>query len=145
MEIKFKKLHDIATIPHFATDDAAGMDLRAIENMTLMRGEHALVKTGIAVEIPHGFVGLVCPRSGLALNRGVTVLNAPGIIDSDYRGDVGVILINHNSDVYNITAGDRIAQLLIMPVCNAANSSISIVDELSDTTRSAGGFGSTGI
>lgn len=144
MEIKFKRLNALATIPSFATSDAAGMDLCALEDTMILPGMRVLVKTGVAVEIPRGFVGLVCPRSGLALKRGLTVLNAPGIIDSDYRGDVGVILINHNAVTEQIVAGDRIAQLVVMRVYNASNSTISVVVELSDSVRDAGGFGSTG-
>lgn len=144
MEIKFKRLNALATVPSFATNDAAGMDLCALESVLIAPGEWNLIKTGIAVEIPQGFVGLVCPRSGNALKRGLTVLNTPGIIDSDYRGDVGVIVINHNTETQSIVAGDRIAQLVITQVYNASNSSISVVVELGDTIRSSAGFGSTG-
>jgi dUTP pyrophosphatase len=100
-----------------------------------------VIKTGIALAIPEGMVGLVCPRSGLALNHGITVLNSPGVIDSDYRGELMVILMNHGSAGFNISIGDRIAQLLITPVMRAV---LHDGDDLSETERGSGGFGSTG-
>lgn len=110
--------------------------------MLIGPGRSMVVQCGVCVEIPPGFVGLVCPRSGLAANYDVTVLNAPGIVDSGYRGEFKVILINHGAEAFEINRGDRIAQLLIVPVAQAH---IVEADELSDTARGAGGFGSTGV
>lgn len=119
------------------------MDLRAhlSEPMDLSPGERALVPTGLRLQIPPGYEGQVRPRSGLALKRGLTVLNSPGTIDADYRGDVGVILINHSHEDQRIEPGDRIAQIIFAPVTRAE---LDEVDKLDDTERHAGGFGSTG-
>jgi dUTP pyrophosphatase len=94
------------------------------------------------VELPHGYVAQVCPRSGLAAKHGVTVLNSPGIIDADYRGEIGVILVNHGGLIYGVRRGDRIAQLVILRACDRR---VKIVDELTETPRGLGGFGSTGV
>lgn len=132
-----------ATVPTYAREDDAGMDLRASEEATLPVGGHALVGTGIALAIPKGFVGLVHPRSGLAAKHGVTVLNAPGTIDSGYRGEVKVILLNTGGEVFTVNKGDRIAQLVVQQV---ERLSIWVVDALDgETERGVGGFGSTGI
>jgi dUTP pyrophosphatase len=128
-------------LPLYATDDAAGMDLYAAVDVILAPGARGLVGTGIALAIPSGYEGQVRPRSGLALKHGVSVLNAPGTIDADYRGEVGVILINHANSEFIIRRGDRIAQLVIAPVTRAR---ILEVTALSDTARGSGGFGSTG-
>ena len=130
-------------VPAYETLDSAGMDLRAHlpAPMTIGPGGRALIPTGLHMEIPRGYEGQVRPRSGLALKRGITVLNAPGTIDADYRGEVGVILINHSLEPQSIEHGDRIAQLVIAPVVQA---DILEVDKLADTGRGAGGFGSTG-
>ncbi|MCB2074367.1 MAG: dUTP diphosphatase [Novosphingobium sp.] len=128
-------------LPAYATDGAAGMDVLAAEDVTLAPGARHAVATGIAVAIPHGFEIQVRPRSGLALKHGITVPNTPGTIDSDYRGEVKVILINHGSDAFEIRRGDRIAQLVLAPVTRA---SWLPVDELDETERGEGGFGSTG-
>ena len=128
-------------LPFYASEDAAGMDIYAAAGITLAPGARALVATGIALAIPKGFEGQVRPRSGLALKHGVTVLNAPGTIDADYRGEVGVILINHGNAEFIIRRGDRIAQLVIAPVTRAG---ILEVASLAGTTRGSGGFGSTG-
>lgn len=124
------------------TVNSAGFDISSSEDVSLNPMERKIVKTGIFCEIPRGFVGYVCPRSGLAIKNGVTVLNAPGIIDSDYRGEVGVILINLGSEKYDIHKGDRIAQLIISPY-----GQVDIIEkkELSLTDRGNGGFGSTGV
>lgn len=130
-------------IPARATPGSAGFDLRAAirEPLTLYTLDRVRVHTGFAVQIPDGFVGLVCPRSGLACQHGVTVLNAPGIIDSDYRGPLDVLLVNFGDKPFMIVRGDRIAQLVVVPapLVDAVE-----VDELDETTRQ-GGFGSTGI
>ncbi|MCA1754817.1 MAG: dUTP diphosphatase [Spirochaeta sp.] len=128
--------------PVYATEGAAGADLCAALStpLVLAPGGRSLVPTGIRLSIPNGYEGQVRPRSGLALKHGVTVLNSPGTIDSDYRGEVGVILINHGSNEYTIHPGDRIAQLIIAPVVKG-NFMASVVTE---TSRGSGGFGSTG-
>lgn len=130
-------------LPSYETDDAAGMDLKAAlrEPVTLRPGERALIPTGLKMALPSGFEGQVRPRSGLALKQGVTVLNAPGTIDADYRGDVGVILINLGQDPVTITRGMRVAQLVIAAV---SQSTWRPVASLAETTRGDGGFGSTG-
>ncbi|BDG02023.1 dUTP diphosphatase [Anaeromyxobacter oryzae] len=128
-------------VPKYETPGAAGMDLRADEAVTLAPGERRLVPTGLAVEIPPGFEGQVRPRSGLALRHGVGMVNAPGTIDSDYRGEVGVLLVNHGQAPVAFARGDRIAQLVIAPVVRAE---IALADALSDSGRGGGGFGSTG-
>lgn len=128
-------------LPAYATDGAAGMDVLAAENVELVPGARHAVATGLAVAIPPGFEIQVRPRSGLALKHGISVPNTPGTIDSDYRGELKVILINHGSDTFEVRRGDRIAQLVIAPVTRA---SWLPVDELDDTARGEGGFGSTG-
>ena len=140
--LRIRLLSKTATTPIRAHDDDAGLDLIANEHAYLLPGHHALVGTGIAIALPPGTVGMVCPRSGLAAKQGVTVLNAPGIIDSGYRGEVKVILINRSVDGVGIAPGDRIAQLVIAPFIAPA---IDIVTDLDDTTRGTGGFGSTGV
>jgi dUTP pyrophosphatase len=130
-------------VPSKATDGAAAFDLCAADFVSIAPGDHALVPTGFAWQVPVGFVGLVCPRSGLALKCGVTVLNAPGVIDSDYRGEVGVILVNHGSSDFHIAPGDRIAQLLLTPAVGGC--CVTEVPLLGETKRGAGGFGSTGV
>ncbi|MCO5090437.1 dUTP diphosphatase [Bosea sp. (in: a-proteobacteria)] len=130
-------------LPAYETAGAAGLDLRAAVDATvvLAPGERALVPTGLAIELPEGFEGQVRPRSGLAVRHGVTVLNAPGTVDSDYRGEVRVPLINHGREPFAITRGDRIAQLVIAPVTQVL---LAEAATLTPTARGAGGFGSTG-
>lgn len=128
-------------LPGYATDGAAGMDVLAAENVTLAPGGRHAVATGLAVAIPHGFEIQVRPRSGLALKHGISVPNTPGTIDSDYRGELKVIVINHGAETFAIHRGDRIAQLVLAPVTRA---SWLPVDELDETARGEGGFGSTG-
>ncbi|HVN00465.1 MAG TPA: dUTP diphosphatase [Caulobacteraceae bacterium] len=132
-------------LPAYETAHAAGMDLRAAvpedAPVTLHPGDRRAVPTGLAMAIPPGFEGQVRPRSGLALRSGVTCLNSPGTVDADYRGEVMVILINHGPENFVVRRGDRIAQLLIAPVVQAAWTEVA---ELDDTARGAGGFGSTG-
>ncbi len=135
-------------LPEAATPHAAGMDLRAAipegEVWTLEPGRRRLVPTGLAMAIPPGFEGQVRPRSGLALKHGVTVLNAPGTLDADYRGEVAVVLVNHGEAAFGIQRGDRIAQLLIAR-CEAWSwSPADSVEHLGGTERGAGGYGSTG-
>ncbi len=128
-------------LPAYATDGAAGMDVLAAEDVTLAPGARHAVATGLAVAIPHGFEIQVRPRSGLALKHGISVPNSPGTIDSDYRGELKVILINHGQESFDVRRGDRIAQLVLAPVTRA---SWLRVDELDATERGEGGFGSTG-
>jgi dUTP pyrophosphatase len=131
-------------LPAYETSGAAGMDLRAAvgaESVVLGPGMRALIPTGLAIALPEGFEAQVRPRSGLAFKHGVTQLNTPGTIDSDYRGEVKVILINHGQEPFAIAHGDRIAQLVIAPVTQAVWAE---VDGLDETVRGVGGFGSTG-
>ena len=128
-------------IPTQATAGSAGHDLRANKSVVIYPGHWHMVPCGFSLAIPPGHVGMVCSRSGIAKSCGVIVLNAPGIIDSDYRGEVGVILMNMGKREFLITPGDRIAQLLIVPISNAT---MTQVDQLDSTERGSGGFGSTG-
>lgn len=132
-------------LPRYETSGAAGMDLIAAlaegETMVLTPGERAMVPTGLAIALPDGFEAQVRPRSGLAAKNGVTVLNSPGTIDCDYRGEVKVILINHGREAFTIERGTRIAQMVVAPVTQAVFREVETLDE---TARGAGGFGSTG-
>jgi dUTP pyrophosphatase len=128
-------------LPSRASDGSAGMDLRSADNLTLKPGDRGLVATGIAIALPQGYEAQVRPRSGLAVKYGVTVLNAPGTIDSDYRGEVKVPLINHGQEDFVINRGDRIAQLVVAAVINADLIEVSALDE---TARGSSGFGSSG-
>ena len=128
-------------LPGYATAGAAGMDVVSAEDLTLAAGARHAVATGLSVAIPLGYEIQVRPRSGLALRHGISVPNSPGTIDSDYRGELKVILINHGSEAFEIRRGDRIAQLVLAPVTQA---SWLEVEELDETARGEGGFGSTG-
>jgi dUTP pyrophosphatase len=128
-------------LPSYATSGAAGLDLRSAEDVVIAPSQRALVATGIAIALPAHFEAQVRPRSGLAVKHGVTVLNAPGTIDCDYRGEIKVPLINHGTENFIITRGDRIAQMVIAPVVQVA---LDEVSELLPTQRGAGGFGSSG-
>ncbi|MET4120045.1 dUTP pyrophosphatase [Bradyrhizobium sp. JR1.5] len=132
-------------LPAYQTNDAAGLDLMAAvpenEPLTLAPGQYALVPTGLAIALPPGYEAQVRPRSGLAAKHGVTVLNSPGTIDADYRGEIKVILINHGQTAFVVKRGERIAQMVIAPMVQAA---LVPVATLSATDRGAGGFGSTG-
>jgi dUTP pyrophosphatase len=129
--------------PRYMTEQAAGMDLRAAlpSPLTLVPGEFARIPTGIRIAVPVGYEGQVRPRSGLAARHGVTLLNSPGTIDADYRGEVCVVLINHGPEPFTVERGDRLAQLLISPVAHAQ---VEVVEKLDDTARGEGGFGHTG-
>ncbi|PST23269.1 dUTP diphosphatase [Rhizobium sp. JAB6] len=133
-------------LPAYETKGAAGMDLRAAVDdgatLTLAPGKRALVPTGFIFEVPDGFEAQIRPRSGLAFKNGITCLNSPGTVDSDYRGEVKVLLINLGEESFEITRGMRIAQMVIAPVTQVRVAEIS---EISETTRGAGGFGSTGV
>lgn len=140
-KLKVKRISETAKLPEYAHPGDAGMDVFSNMEKLLRSGESALIKTGIKIELPANTEAQVRPRSGLALKEGITVLNTPGTIDEGYRGEVGVILINHSKKDFLITAGMKIAQMVISPVYQAE---VIEVDELSDTHRGEGGFGSTG-
>ena len=135
-------------LPSYATAHAAGMDLRAAipegEAWSLAPGQRRLVPTGLSMAIPEGFEGQVRPRSGLALKHGITVLNAPGTIDADYRGEVAVVLVNHGDAPFEVKRGERIAQLVFAPVTRAGWEAVQSLDALGGTGRGSGGYGSTG-
>jgi len=143
LSIQVLRLSAAAILPRYMTDLAAGVDLHAAlaAEVTLAPGERALVPTGLALAIPPGFEGQVRPRSGLALKKGVSLVNSPGTIDADYRGEVGIIIINHGQEAVTIAPGERIAQLIFAPVVRAE---FVEVEELAATRRNAGGFGHTG-
>jgi dUTP pyrophosphatase len=142
IELPLKRLDPSIALPSYAREDDAGLDLRAAHDAALEPGGRALVGTGVAVAIPAGFAGFVLPRSGLALSQGVTVLNAPGLVDAGYRGELKVLLINHGAAPVALRRGDRIAQLVLQRVERAQP--IEVV-ELPASERGAGGFGSTGV
>jgi dUTP pyrophosphatase len=146
-DLHVKLLREGAVPPSYQTEGAAGLDLVAAPLphhpvIVIPPGQRALVPTGIAIAIPPGYEGQVRPRSGLAVKAGVTVLNAPGTIDCDYRGEVGVILQNHGDQPFTVRAGDRIAQLIVAPVVRVQ---VEVVEALDETGRGAGGFGHTGM
>ncbi len=142
MKIKVKKLHASAILPQYAHPNDAGLDLLAVEEQTLEPGESQLIPTGISIELPPGTEAQVRPRSGLALKHQITVLNTPGTIDAGYRGEIGVILINHGKTQFQVSPGMKIAQLVIASVIHAE---IEAVEQLSSTKRGDNGFGSTGL
>ena len=144
MKIQITKNGIGLELPTYATVGSAGMDLRAAidNNVVLNPSERVLIPTGIKIALPKNFVADVRSRSGLALKNGIVVLNAPGTIDSDFRGEIGVILVNLGSDSFVIERGMRIAQLVILPYSRV---DLEVVQELEDTDRSCGGYGSTGI
>ncbi|MFP3158781.1 MAG: dUTP diphosphatase [Hydrogenobaculum sp.] len=143
MKLLVKKLREDASLPFYATVGASGLDLFCVDDVVVIRPlERALVSTGIAIELPEGYEAQIRPRSGLALKKGVTVLNSPGTIDHDYRGEIKVILINLSDKEVVIEKGERIAQMVIAPVLKVE---VVEVKELSNTQRQDGGFGSTGM
>ena len=135
------KVTDPKYTPTRANSGDAGLDLKAAENALLFPGDRQAVDTGVSMEIPEGYVGLVCARSGNAARRGLGMVNGIGVIDSGYRGPVNVLLINHGRDNVTVSRGDRIAQLLIVPI---ETPDVEIVDSLSASERGTGGLGSTG-
>lgn len=141
LSVKIKQIHENAIIPKYQTTGSAGMDLHAVEDVELWVGESKVIPTGIAISVPEGHEAQIRPRSGLAANRQITVLNSPGTIDSDYTGEIKVILINHSDEIFRIKRGDRIAQIVFSPVSRAH---FEVVSGLESTDRGAGGFGSTG-
>jgi dUTP pyrophosphatase len=143
INIEFKLLHELAQAPKYAHNGDAGADLVCIEDVTLKSGERKLVSTGVAIALPKGYVGLVHPRSGLANKHGIGIVNTPGTIDSGYRGELKICLINLDpNETVSLPAGSRIAQLVIQEVTTAQ---FVEVQDLDDTERSVQGFGSTGI
>ena len=140
-EVKIKRIHEDAQIPLQANPGDAGMDLYSIESVEIPPGEAKLIKTGIQIELPKGTEAQVRPRSGLALKHSITVLNSPGTIDEGYRGEIGVILINHGKSPFLVEKSMRIAQMVIQTVPQVQ---LVEVDELSSTERGEGGFGSSG-
>lgn len=144
LKIKIALLSDLAQIPEYSTDHSSGMDIKAAvgKPIKIKSGQICLVPTGLALEIPPGYEGQVRPRSGLAIKYGISIVNAPGTIDADYRGEVGVILINLGKKDFTIRPGDRIAQLVISPVVKAK---LVKTKSLNNTVRGKGGFGHTGV
>lgn len=144
ISLQVKRLRGNAVLPRYMTAHAAGMDLHAAldTTLTLAPGERTLIPTGLVLAIPPGYEGQVRPRSGLALKQGIALVNAPGTIDADYRGEVGIIVINHGTETVTFAPGDRIAQLVIAPVLQVC---CCEVEELDTTARAAGGFGHTGV
>lgn len=142
MKVKIKQLHQDSIVPRYQTSCAAGFDFHSIEDVVIKAGERGVVKTGLAVQLQEGYELQVRPRSGLALKNGITVLNTPGTIDSDYRGEIMVILINHSKEDFKISKGDRIAQGVI---AQYARAEFEICENLDATQRGEKGFGSSGI
>jgi dUTP pyrophosphatase len=142
LNIKIKRINESAIVPHYAHEGDAGLDLFSIEEKIINSGETVLIHTGIQIELPENTEAQVRPRSGLALKHSITVLNTPGTIDEGYRGEIGVILINHSKVNFKVEKGMKIAQMVIKPVLKV---SVQEVSELSSTERADGGFGSTGL
>ena len=141
INLQVKKLNDLVQIPAYQSEEAAGFDLHSVDDVIIKPNERKLIGTGLAFDIPKGYEIQIRPRSGLAYKHGITVLNSPGTIDSDYRGEIKVLLINHSNEDFEIKVGERIAQAVIKEVIQA---SFEEVDELSETKRGEKGFGSTG-
>ena len=143
VRVPIKMLSRDAQIPHTAYNGDAGVDLRSVERIVLKPHERAMVATGLAIALPEGYAGFVLPRSGLAAKHGISIVNAPGLIDSNYRGELKVILLNNDStDSFAIEIGDRIAQLIVMPIPTI---NFEQVEELTESQRGESGFGSSGI
>lgn len=142
LKIKIKKIKENAILPYYAHDGDAGVDLYSTEDYVLKPGERVLVSTGIIIAVPQGYEAQIRPKSGLALNHGISVCNSPGTIDSGYRGEIGVIAINHSKEEFKIGKRTKIAQLIFNKIEKAE---FEEVKELDDTKRGQGGFGSTGL
>lgn len=134
-------LEEGLSVPDYATSGAAGVDLRSTARHTLQPMARAAIPTGIRIAVPPGFEAQIRPRSGLAINHGITMINSPGTIDSDYRGEIKILIINLGSEPFEIQPGDRVAQMVICPVVRA---NFAVTENLDDTARGSGGFGSTG-
>lgn len=142
MKLKIKKIDESAIIPNYVHATDSGMDLYSIEDKIIRPNETVLIKTGLKIELPANTEAQIRPKSGIALKHSVTVLNTPGTIDEGYTGEIQVILINHGERVYKVNKGEKIAQLVVMPVIRVE---IEEVNELIETSRGLGGFGSTGL
>lgn len=143
VRVPIKILSRDAQIPHMAYNGDAGVDLRSVERIVLKPQERAMVATGLAIALPEGYAGFILPRSGLAAKHGISIVNTPGLIDSNYRGELKVILLNTDPDnSFTIEIGDRIAQLIVMPVPTI---NFEQVEELTESQRGESGFGSSGI
>lgn len=142
MKLKVKKLDELAIVPYYAHPQDSGLDLFSIDELTINPGESQLIHTGISIELPSGTEAQIRPRSGLALKHQITVLNSPGTIDETYRGEIGIILINHGKNSFKVTRGMKIAQMVIASVLSV---NVETVNELSTTKRDIKGFGSTGL
>ncbi|MDD2503537.1 MAG: dUTP diphosphatase [Clostridia bacterium] len=142
MKLKIRKIHPNAKLPEYAHPGDAGLDIYSVEEAVIDPGCSHMIHTGIVIELPEGTEAQVRPRSGLALRHQITVLNSPGTIDAGYRGELGVILINHGKTEFLVEEGMKIAQMVIQPVLRAA---VEESEELSDSPRGSGGFGSTGV
>lgn len=140
-KLKIKLLKEDAKLPQYAHENDAGMDLHSTEDKIINPGEHVLISTGISIELPKNTEAQIRPRSGLALKNGITVLNTPGTIDEGYRGEIGIILINHGKESFHVEKGMKIAQMVIKPIFKV---DIEKVKVLSESQRGEGGFGSTG-
>jgi len=145
-QVKIKKLENFKDLdlPKYETPNSAGMDLRSANDkpITIKPLERALIKTGLAIALPSGYEAQIRPRSGLALKKGITVLNTPGTVDADYRGEIGIILINLSNEDFVVERGMRIAQMIVAPCVQVE---LEVVEDLSETERGKGGFGSTGV
>lgn len=142
MKLLVELIHKDAQLPSYACRGDAGLDLFSVEDLSIDPGDSILVHTGIKIQLPPKTEAQIRPRSGLALKHGITVLNTPGTIDEGYRGEIGVIIINHGKETFNISKGMRIAQMVVKPVFEV---DVERVDALSETERGNGGFGSTGV
>lgn len=141
MQVRLKKLDEKCILPKYQTEHSAGADIHALETTVIKVGETKLIRSGFAVEIPLGFAGFIFARSGIALKRGLAPANKVGVVDSDYRGEVMVAIYNQSGVDQTVEAGERIAQFVILPIYQVE---FSVIDEMSDTDRGQGGFGSTG-
>ena len=142
MKVGFKLIHPDAVLPAYAHHGDAGMDVRSVEDVDIAPGRRVLVHTGLVANLPFGYELQVRPRSGLALKKGITVLNTPGTVDCGYRGEIGVILANFGEETFTVRKGDKIAQMVLAPVTIA---SVFEADTIDETDRGQGGFGSTGV
>jgi len=142
MELKIKRVHPDAVLPNYANHGDAGLDLYSVEEKLILPGETVLIDTGIQIALPENTEAQIRPRSGLALKHSITLLNTPGTIDYGYRGNIGVIMINHSQEAFLVKKQMKIAQMVIAPVLRVT---VSEAEELSITARGAGGFGSSGI
>lgn len=142
IKVKIRKLNKLAIIPKYEYSNDSGLDLCSTEELEIDSGESKLVQTGISIELPPGTEAQIRPKSGLALKHQITVLNTPGTVDEGYRGEIGVILINHGKHSFQVTKGMKIAQMVIIPVIHVE---IEEVDSLTHTSRGTSGFGSTGV